>query len=97
MIKLDSGNVLLKPSHRKQLMAWLRRSLRFGQRLGDFVLSITMKRVGRAFQITAQVHDRAGDFECKAKQSDWRHAMRDLIRKLSAQLHMQHVRQLAVA
>jgi hypothetical protein len=97
MIKLDSGNVLLKPSHRKQLMAWLRRSLRFGQRLGDFILSISMRRVGRAYQVIAQVHDRAGDFECKAKQSDWRHAMRDLVRKLSGQLHAQHVRQLTVA
>jgi len=97
MIKLDSGNVLLKPSHRKQLMAWLRRSLRFGQRLGDFVLNISMKRVGRAYQVSAQVHDRAGDFACRVKQSDWRHAMRDLVRKLSTQLHMQHVKQLAVA
>jgi hypothetical protein len=43
-------------------MAWLRRSLRFGQRLGDFVLNITMKRVGRAYQVIAHVHDRAGDF-----------------------------------
>ena len=97
MIKLDSGNVLLKPSHRKQLMAWLRRSLRFGQRLGDFVLNITMKRVGRAYQVIANVHDRAGDFQCKVKQADWRHAMRDLVRQLANQLHMQHVRQMAVA
>ena len=36
MIKLDLGNVLLKPSHRKQLMSWLRRSLRLGERLGDY-------------------------------------------------------------
>ena len=28
MIKLEAGNVLLKPSQRKQLMSWLRRSLR---------------------------------------------------------------------
>jgi hypothetical protein len=96
MIKLDSGNVLLKPSHRKQLMAWLRRSLRFGQRLGDFILSISMKRVGRAYQVMAQVHDRVGDFECKVKQADWRHAMRELVRKLSNQLHAQHVHTLAV-
>lgn len=97
MIKLDSGNVLLKPSHRKQLMSWLRRSLRFGQRIGDFVLSITMKRVGRAYQVYAQVHDKAGDFECKVKQSDWRHAMRELVRQLSSRLHAQHVRRISIA
>jgi hypothetical protein len=96
MIKLDSGNVLLKPSHRKQLMAWLRRSLRFGQRLGDFVLTISMKRVGRAVQVVAIVHDRLGDFHCRVKQSDWRHAMREVVRKVCTQLHSQHVQQLAV-
>ncbi|HTL30194.1 MAG TPA: hypothetical protein VL282_13270 [Tepidisphaeraceae bacterium] len=96
MIKLDSGNVLLKPSHRKQLMAWLRRSLRFGQRIGDFMLNITMKRIGRAYQVVAHVHDRAGEFHCRVRQADWRHAMRELVRKLSNQLHAQHVRQLSI-
>ena len=38
MIKLDAGNVPLKPSHRRQLMTWLKRSLRLGQQLG--VLSV---------------------------------------------------------
>jgi len=57
MIKLDSGNVLLKPSQRKQLMAWLRRSLKLGQRLGNFVLTITMWRSGRQFELRAEQVD----------------------------------------
>ena len=51
MIKLEPGNVLLKPSQRKQLMTWLRRSLRLGERLGNFVLTITMQRSGRFYEM----------------------------------------------
>ena len=54
MIKLDSGNVLLKPSQRRQLMAWLRRSLKLGERLGNFVLTISMWRSGRQFELRAE-------------------------------------------
>ena len=43
MIKLEAGNVLLKPSHRKQMMAWFRRAQRLGSRLGQFILTITMQ------------------------------------------------------
>jgi hypothetical protein len=46
MVTLNAGNVLLKPSHRKQLMSWLRRTLRLGQRVADFALNITMQRTG---------------------------------------------------
>jgi hypothetical protein len=53
MIKLDAGNVLLKPSHRRQLMTALRRCMRIGERLGNFVLSITMRRCGRALELRA--------------------------------------------
>jgi len=91
MIQLDAGNVLLKPSQRKQLMAWLRRSLRLGKRLGDFVLKITLTRVGKAYEAVASVHDRAGDFGFRVRQSDWRRAMRDLIGSLSRRLHDQRV------
>ena len=51
MIQLDAGNVLLKPSQRKQLLSWLRRSLRLGQRLGDFALKITLRHVGKAYEV----------------------------------------------
>ena len=91
MIQLDAGNVLLKPSQRKQLLSWLRRSLRLGARLGDFVLKITLHRVGKAYEVVASVHDRAGDFGCRVRQSHWRYAMRDLIRTLATRLHDQGV------
>ncbi len=96
MITLDSGNVLLKPSHRRQLMSWLKRALRLGQRLGDFVLNITLHRVGRLFEVRATVHDRAGDFSVRSRETDWHYAVRGLVRQISDRLHDQHVRQLAI-
>jgi hypothetical protein len=89
MIQLDSGNVLLKPSQRKQLMTWLRRALKLGKRLGDFLLSISLKRVGRSYDVSASVHDKAGDFLCHARRHDLRNALRDLTRMLSTRLHSQ--------
>ena len=87
MIKLDAGNVLLKPSHKRQLMTWLRRSLRLGSRLGDFLLHITLHRTGHAYEVQATVHDRSGDFHCRSRQGDWRGAMRELIRAISNHIH----------
>ena len=60
MVKLEAGNVLLKPSTRRQLMAWLRRPVRLGERLGDFDLTIALERVGRQYDIKASVQDSAG-------------------------------------
>ena len=97
MIKLDLGNVLLKPSHRKQLMAQLRRSLRLGERLGNFVLSISLRRSGNHFEAHADVRDRAGDFGCRARKHSWQDALRDLVRALTAKLHDQHLRRPAMA
>ncbi len=74
MIKLDAGNVLLKPSQRRQLMAWLRRTLRLGSRLGDFLLQITLHRTGNAYEVRAMVHDKAGDVNFRYRQADWRSA-----------------------
>jgi hypothetical protein len=87
MITLDAGNVLLKPSHRRQLMAWLRRSLRIGQRLGRFALNITMHRSGRQYEVRASVKDSAGAFTCRSRRTDWRDAARDLVRALVRTLH----------
>ena len=87
MIKLDAGNVLLKPSQKRQLMSWLRRSLRLGARLGDFLLHITLHRTGNAYEVRANVHDRGGDFHCRLRQSDWRSAMRELIRSVTQHIH----------
>jgi len=91
MIKLDVGNMLLKPSHRKQLMARLRRALRIGSRLGQFMLVITMHRSGRQCEVQARVHDAAGDFVCRSRQHDWRDAVRDLVKSIVNRLHAQQL------
>ena len=97
MLRLIEGNVLLKPSHRKQLMSWLKRVLRIGERLGDFVLKITLHRTGRFYEMKATVHDAAGDFDCRCRRHDWRTALRDLVRSVSVRLHGQYVQRRAVA
>ena len=89
MIKLQSGNVLLKPSQRRQIAALLRRCVRLGKRLGDFVLNISMRRSGRMYEIKADVQDRAGAFACRARQNNWQDALRDFARSLTLRLHEQ--------
>jgi hypothetical protein len=96
MIKLDAGNVLLKPSHRRQLMAWLRRAIQLGSRLGQFALTIRMRRTGRQYEVRAMVHDSAGDFVCRSRQTDWRSAVRDLVHSVVQRLHQQWVMRDAV-
>ena len=97
MVKLNSGNVLLKPSHRKQIMSHLRRPLRLGNRLGNFNLTIHLNRHGGRFEARADVQDSAGDFCCRSRKSDWRDALHELIDSLAIQLHAQCVAQLAIA
>ena len=70
MVKLDSGNVLLKPSHRRQLATNLKRVTRLGERIGDFVIKITMRQCGRVCEVIASIHDSAGDFVCRSRQCD---------------------------
>ena len=94
MIKLDSGNVLLKPSHRKQVMTWLRRSLRLGKRLGDFVLTITLRKSGRFYEVRAAFMPAgraasARSFDCRSRRHDWTQAFRELIRDLTLRIHEQ--------
>jgi hypothetical protein len=89
MIKLDLGNVLLKPSQRKQLMACLRRTMRLGDRLGNFVLTLRLNRVGRHLDVRADVHDSAGDFAVHMRDSNFRTAVRKLVRTLSTRIHDQ--------
>ncbi|MGA2496630.1 MAG: hypothetical protein ABSH20_02755 [Tepidisphaeraceae bacterium] len=91
MITIDAGNVLLKPSHRKQVMSWLKRAIRLGQRLGDFALTLSLHRSGKFYEAQARVHDSAGDFDVRFRQHDWRHAVRNLIRALSLKLSMQRL------
>lgn len=91
MIKLDPGNVLLKPSHRRQMMSWLRRALRLGSQLGQFTLTISMHRSGKQCEVRAQVRDSAGDFACRSRRQDWRDAMRELVRSIVNRLHAQRL------
>ena len=96
MFKLNEGNVLLKPCQRRQLMASLRRAMRLGSRLGKFMLTISLRRAGRAYEVVASVQDSRGEFRCRSRQNDWRGALRDLTRSICQRLHDQCVR-LAVA
>ena len=96
MFKLDSGNVLLKPSHRRQLAAWLKRSLRLGERVGDFVLTITMQRIGKYYEVKVNAQDSIGSLECRSRRHEWQDAMRDLVRRLTLWLHDQQLRHAAL-
>lgn len=89
MIKLDVGNVLLKPSHRRQLMGWLKRALRLGDRLGDRAISITLHRMGRLVEMRADVKHRGGVVAFRSREHDWRHAAREMVRALTQYLHDQ--------
>jgi hypothetical protein len=91
MVKLDAGNVLLKPANRKQLMGWLKRAVRLGERAGDFELTVSMERTGRRYQARALVHNSSGDFDCRTRQTDWRHAARDLDTSVASRLHEQQL------
>jgi hypothetical protein len=92
MFTLDSGNVLLKPSHRKQLLSWLRRTFRLGQRVGNFALTITMQRVGKSYEVRVDAQDSRGTISCRTRRHDWRDAMRDLVQRVTTWLHDQQLR-----
>jgi hypothetical protein len=97
MIKLHAGNVLLKPSQRRQISTLLRRCVRLGKRLGDFAMDIFMRRSGRFYELRAAVHDSVGDFACRTRQNNWQDALRDLARSLTQRLHAQCLSRGAVA
>jgi hypothetical protein len=86
---LNSGNVLLKPSHRKQLMSSLKRATKMGEKLGKFVLNLTLHRSGRAYEVSANVNDSFGKFDLRTRSTDWRTAVRNLIKQLATRLHGQ--------
>lgn len=91
MIQLNSGNVLLKPSHRKQLRAHLRRAIRLGQRVGNFAIAVSLRRNGRMFEMTAHVTDRAGSFNCRSRRHAWKDAVRDLADAVIGWVHGQRL------
>lgn len=94
MLKLDVGNVLLKPSHRRQLMSWLKRATRLGQRMGNLVISITMHRIGRLVEVRADVADSTGTVAFRSRQHDWKDAARELVRKVTTHLHDRNIHHL---
>lgn len=97
MVTLDAGNVLLKPSQRRHLMACLRRSVKLGQRVGKFILTITLQRIGRGYLLVAHVRDSLGQFQCRIRSRDFAQLIRDTAWDLSHRLHDQRLQGLAVA
>jgi hypothetical protein len=97
MIQLESGNVLLKPTQRKQMMARLKRVIRLGERLGQFVMRITLHRVGRMVEMVAKVRDRFGEFTVRARASNWASALHSFVTDTFRQLHTQSVHRPAAA
>ena len=97
MVKLDAGNVLLKPSQKRQLMSWLKRAMHLGKRIGDFLVTIKLRRHGRQYDVRATVHDAIGDFKLGARAADCREAFRTLCRKLAVRLHDQCIAQRMIA
>lgn len=91
MVKLQAANGLLKPSQRRQLFAWLRRAIVLGERMGDFLLNISVRRVGRSFEMRADVHDSAGNFALRARGQTWRDVCRQIVRALAVRLHGQRL------
>lgn len=88
MIKLDAGNVLLKPSHRKQLFTCLRRPARLGERL-DVDMTLSMERIGRRYEVRANLHGSAGDADFRCRQRHWQDAVRDISGLMTNRLHEQ--------
>jgi len=91
MVKLNAGNVLLKPSQRRQLMTWLKRAQKIGAQVGDFFLTIDLFRTGRLTEVRAEVRDAAGHFTMKVRRPEWRDALQEIARMLTAQLHAQRL------
>jgi len=91
MVKLNAGNVLLKPSHRRQLMTWLKRAMKLGGQVGDFFLTIRLHRIGRLIEVHADVHDSAGDFAYCVRRPLWQDALREVAHRLTSWLHAQRV------
>lgn len=96
MIQLNAGNVLLKPSHRKQVLSSLRRANRLGDRLGHFNLNFSITRSGRFFEVNAEAHHSSADFTCRARRHDWQHAVQEVVHQLVNQLHTQWMLRSAV-
>ena len=87
MISLTAANVSLKPSQKKQLLARLRRSIRLGERFGNFVLKINIKGCGRHMEVTAKGRDGGGDFNYRARQLTLADCVHMIVRMVVQRLH----------
>jgi len=72
-------------------MTWLKRAIRLGEQLGNLVVSLTLQRIGKQYEVRASVHDSAGNFDCRRRDRDWRSAMRDVVMTLTAKIHTQRL------
>ena len=91
MIKLHAENCLMTRSQRRQLHSWLKRAVHLGQRVGNFLITITVRRVGRLYQMQAAVTDAAGDFGVRARGQTWRDVCREIVRAVGIKLHNQRL------
>ena len=97
MIELVSRNVLLKGANRKQILAWLKRSLRLGERVGNLMVTITVQRIGRTYQVIAHVQDQAGVFNLKSHAHELMDACRKMSQIMTVRLHNQRLHDLAAS
>lgn len=95
MMELVSRNVSLKPAHRRQIMGWLKRSLHIGQQVGNFVMTMTIQRTGKRYEVRADVQDQAGTFVCRVRKHELMDACRGAVQQLNLQLHNQRLSRLA--
>ena len=92
MVKLEPGNCPLKPSQRRQLISWLKRAIALGERVGDFFLTISIRRLsGRRYEMRADVRDAIGDFTLRTRGQTWRDVCRAMVRMLAIRLHDQRI------
>ena len=91
MVKLHAENCLMTRSQRRQLLSWLKRAVHLGERVGQFILRITIRRVGRVYQMQAEVHDAAGDLRCRARGQTWRDVCREMVHAIVLRLHRQRL------
>jgi hypothetical protein len=87
MISLTAANVSLKPSQKKQLLSRLRRAIRLGERLGQFVLRITVKGCGRHMEVVAKGRDKGGEFQFRARQLTLADCMKTIVRTIVQRVH----------
>jgi hypothetical protein len=92
MVKLEPANCLLKRSQRRQLLSWLKRAVTMGERVGNFLLTITVRRGnGGRYEMMADVHNTAGTFRLRTRGQTWRDVCRATVRMLCVQLHNQRL------